>query len=95
MIVKSAEYVVTRSGRVPISFILYVPGSFLSETNIVPVIGLTLRKSFDTFKGRPSELLTPVYVQFVAKEPQFKVAEKGVIASYYDILLYKVKVLFA
>ena len=53
--------------------------SFLSETNIVPVIGLTLKKSFAEFKGFPSELYTPLYVQVVAKEPQFKVAEKGVI----------------
>ena len=28
LIVNSAEYVVTRSGRVPITFIIYVPGSF-------------------------------------------------------------------
>ncbi len=65
MIVKSAEYVVTRSGRVPITFILYVPGSFLSETNIVPVNGLTLKKSIAGFKGFPSDIFTPVYVQVV------------------------------
>jgi hypothetical protein len=64
--VKTAEFDDTRSGRVPITFTVYVPAGFDFETKIVPVDESTLIRSVALNKARPSELSTPVYVQVVA-----------------------------
>ncbi len=44
-IVKIAKVVVTKSGRVPITLIVYVPASFDYATNIFPSIELTSMRS--------------------------------------------------
>jgi hypothetical protein len=64
-IVKIAEVVVTRSGRVPITFTMYVPAGFDYETVIFPVAELTLIWSVAA-NSCPSELSTPLYVQVFA-----------------------------
>jgi hypothetical protein len=63
---KLAEVVVTRSGRVPITFTVYVPTGFNYETKILPVAESTLIKSVPATKACPSELSTPVYAQVFA-----------------------------
>ena len=65
-IVKIAEVVVTRSGRVPITFTVYIPTGFDYETKILPVSELTLIRSVPSTKACPSVLSTPLYVQVVA-----------------------------
>ena len=71
IIMKIAEVVVTRSGRVPITFTVYVPTGFDYLTIIVPDVESTLIKSVPATKACPSELSTPLYVHVFAKEPQF------------------------
>lgn len=73
--------VVVRSGRVPIIFIIYVPGGFGLDTEIFPEFGSTLIRSVLATRSWPSELSTPLYDQVFPKEPQFIVAEKGVISK--------------
>jgi hypothetical protein len=64
--VKFSECVVARSGRVPITFTVYVPTGVDYETVIFPVAESTLIKSVPATKACPSELSTPLYVQVVA-----------------------------
>jgi hypothetical protein len=65
VIVKIAE-VVLRSGRVPITFTVYVPTGFDYLTIIVPDVESTLIKSVPATKACPSELSTPLYAQVFA-----------------------------
>jgi hypothetical protein len=53
-IVKIAEVVVTKSGRVPITFTVYVPAGFYYETVIFPVVESTLIKSVPASNSCPS-----------------------------------------
>ena len=47
IIVNISDYDVTQFGKIPFTFIEYVPASFAEDTNIVPVVELTLIKSTD------------------------------------------------
>jgi hypothetical protein len=60
---KLAEVVVTKSGRVPITFTLYVPAGFKLETEILPDAESTLIRSVSPTKACSSELSTPLYDQ--------------------------------
>ena len=61
IIVKSAEVDVTRSGRVPTTFIVYIPRGF-EWIEIVPVIWSTLISYVAAFKLFP-KLSYPEYIQ--------------------------------
>ena len=47
VIVNISDFDVTKSGKIPFTFIEYVPASFAEDTNIDPVVELTLIKSTD------------------------------------------------
>jgi hypothetical protein len=66
IIVKISEVFVTRSGRVPITFTVYVPKGFNYETVMFPVAESTLIRSVSATKACPSELSTPLYFQVFA-----------------------------
>ncbi len=59
-----------------------MPAGLFLETNIEPVIGLTLMRWVVEFRGLPSVSLTPVNVHVVAYDPQLRVAENGFIGNY-------------
>ena len=55
IILNIAEVEVAKSGRVPITLMMQVPIRFYLETNIEPVVGLTLMKSVAATSKCPSE----------------------------------------
>jgi hypothetical protein len=75
----NAEVEVAKSGRVPITLMVYVPIGLNYETIIAPVSGSILMKSVPISRKCPSELSTPAYVHAVPYVPQLSVAENGVI----------------
>ena len=81
MIVNIAEFVVW-SGSVPTILTLYVPIGLELDTKIAPVNGLTPIRSLAWLRVFPLLLLYPVYVQVLAYDPQFTVAENGVIEKF-------------
>jgi hypothetical protein len=80
LIVNIAEVEVTRSERVPITLMVYVPTGFEEETNIAPVAELTLMRSIVSTSECPLELSRPEYDHVKAYVPQL--AEKGVIGKF-------------
>jgi hypothetical protein len=81
VIVNVSEFVVW-SGSVPTILTLYVPIGLKLDTKIDPLNGLTPIRSLAWLRVFPLELLYPVYVQELAYDPQFTVAENGVIAKF-------------
>ena len=77
-IVKIAELVVY-SGRVPTILTSYEPRGLDFDTKIAPVAESTPMRSVAWSRAFPSELLYPIYVQVLAYDPQFRVAENGVM----------------
>ncbi len=47
IIVNISDVDVTQSGKTPLTLIVYVPGSFAEDTNIVPELEFTCIKSTD------------------------------------------------
>ncbi len=74
LIVNISKDVVTRSGRVPTTLIEYVPFGFIFETNIAPVVELTLIKSVADTSLWPSELSKPEYFHVLEYDPQLTTA---------------------
>ena len=68
-----------------------MPTGLFLETDIEPVVALTLMRWVAEFSGLPSVSLTPVYVHVAAYDPQFREAENGVIARSLSYLLYVIK----
>ena len=79
---KTYDVVVQESGRVPITFIWYVPTGFEIETKIFPVVESILIRSDAATSVCPSTRLTPVYVHVAVYDPHNTDAENGVIAKF-------------